>query len=72
MFLTPVTLTLGQGQTSIMPGYSLFQDASTIAIKLRSDNGKVLKSWSHSQQQQQRTDGRTDMTLLYSWAEGLS
>ena len=56
MFLTPVTLTLGQGQTSIMPGYSLFQDASTIAIKLRSDNGKVLKSWSHSQQ---RTDGQT-------------
>ena len=43
LFLTPVTLTLGQGQTPTMPGYYFFQDASTIAISSRSDFGKVVK-----------------------------
>ena len=44
LFLTPVTLTLGQGHMPTMPGYQVYQDTSTIAISSRSNNGKVLKS----------------------------
>ena len=47
MFLTSMTLTLGQGQMLNMPGIHFFQDASTIAISSRSDFGKVVKSESH-------------------------
>ena len=61
MFLTPVTLTLGQGQTSIMPGYYFFEDAYTWAFSWWSDFGKVVKKPGQTDgQTDRRTDRRTD------------